>query len=192
MTELPDRMRERPSGDAGDVLSDVLRSVRLSGSMFFLVEASAPWITAAPRAQSFAAAVLPRSQHLISYHVVVEGACWGALLGEAAQPLAAGDILVVPHGDAYFLADDAHAEPALDSDEALRFFREMAAGRLPTVVVEDGGGAARTRFICGFLGCDARPFNPILAALPRVILLRRCWARKRGAPHQSVATRGAG
>ena len=26
-----------------------------------------------------------------------------------------------------------------------------------------------TQFVCGFLGCDARPFNPLLAALPRVI-----------------------
>jgi AraC-like DNA-binding protein len=25
------------------------------------------------------------------------------------------------------------------------------------------------RLVCGFLGCDARPFNPLLAALPRVI-----------------------
>jgi len=24
-------------------------------------------------------------------------------------------------------------------------------------------------FVCGFLGCDARPYNPLLAALPRVI-----------------------
>jgi len=27
--------------------------------------------------------------------------------------------------------------------------------------------------VCGFLGCDARPFNPLLAALPRVIHLSR-------------------
>jgi AraC-like DNA-binding protein len=27
----------------------------------------------------------------------------------------------------------------------------------------------QARFVCGFLGCDARPFNPLLTALPRVI-----------------------
>ena len=26
--------------------------------------------------------------------------------------------------------------------------------------------------ICGFLGCDLRPFNPVLEALPRVLYLR--------------------
>jgi AraC-like DNA-binding protein len=48
----------------------------------------------------------------------------------------------------------------------------MAAGELPSVVTEGGGGAERTQFICGFLGCDLRPFNPVLAALPRMIHLR--------------------
>ena len=26
-------------------------------------------------------------------------------------------------------------------------------------------------FVCGFLGCDARPYNPLLNALPRVMLV---------------------
>jgi AraC-like DNA-binding protein len=45
--------------------------------------------------------------------------------------------------------------------------------RLPLAVTFDGGGAERAKVICGFLGCDARPFNPLLAALPRVLHLPR-------------------
>jgi AraC-like DNA-binding protein len=176
MTDLPDRLPQRPTTveDRGalDVLSDVLRSVRLTGAMLFLVEARTPWITQAPATRSFAAAVLPRAQHLISYHVVTEGDCWGGLAGEAPQPLEAGDILVVPHGDAYFLASPPDAAQTYGDDEAVSFFRRMAAGELPTVVNEGGVGTQCTRFICGFLGCDARPFNPVLAALPRVVHLR--------------------
>jgi AraC-like DNA-binding protein len=63
--------------------------------------------------------------------------------------------------------------PSYGNDDAVAFFRAMAAGELPSVVTEGGGGAERTSFICGFLGCDARPFNPILWALPRAIHLRR-------------------
>jgi len=33
----------------------------------------------------------------------------------------------------------------------------------------DGGGGERSTVACGFLGLDARPFNPLLAALPRVL-----------------------
>jgi AraC-like DNA-binding protein len=186
MTKLPHRMPQRPALPARDaapsavnnahpidVLSDVLRSVRLTGSMFFLVEASTPWITKAPAASVFAAAVLPTAQHLISYHVITEGSCWAGLEGAAAQPLDAGDILVVPHGDPYFLAATPGTQGELDTEEAVWFFRKMAAGELSSVVTEGGGGPDKTNFICGFLGCDARPFNPILAALPRVIHLRR-------------------
>jgi AraC-like DNA-binding protein len=48
----------------------------------------------------------------------------------------------------------------------------MAAGEMPSVVAEGGGGATRAQFICGFLGCDLQPFNPALAALPRWLHLR--------------------
>ncbi len=40
---------------------------------------------------------------------------------------------------------------------------ELSTARL------DGGGRDRTTIVCGFLGLDARPFNPLLAALPRVL-----------------------
>ena len=30
-------------------------------------------------------------------------------------------------------------------------------------------GADRCRFVCGFLGCDTQPFNPLLEALPRIV-----------------------
>jgi AraC-like DNA-binding protein len=188
MTAQPNRLLERPDlrlwprgasdapaspAPASDVLSDVLRTVRLSGAMLFLVDAGAPWRSQAPETRTFAPQVMPQAQHLVSYHIVVGGQCWAGLRGEPLQPLAEGDGLVVPHGDAYVLASHPDAPPSYGDDDAVAFFRSMAAGELPSVVEEGGGGAERTSFICGFLGCDARPFNPILWALPRAIHLRR-------------------
>src|SRR3546814_18994674 len=37
---------------------------------------------------------------------------------------------------------------------------------------EFGGDGAQTRFVCGYLGCDSRPFNPILDAMPRLLHVR--------------------
>jgi AraC-like DNA-binding protein len=43
----------------------------------------------------------------------------------------------------------------------------------PFLVVEGGGEPERRRILCGFLGCDALPFNPVLGPLPRLIHVRR-------------------
>jgi AraC-like DNA-binding protein len=155
-----------------DLLSEVLASIRLSGAMLFLVDASAPWMTWAPPAEAFRQAVLPRSQHLISYHVVTAGRCWAGLRGHRPERFEAGDVLVVPHGNAYFLAEPADAGPAYGADEAIDFFRRMAAGHLAPTVTAGSGGGERAEFICGFLGCHVRPFNPVLAALPPLLHLR--------------------
>jgi AraC-like DNA-binding protein len=40
-------------------------------------------------------------------------------------------------------------------------------------MIHGGGGDERTRFICGYLGCDARPFNPLLAGLPSMLCARK-------------------
>jgi AraC-like DNA-binding protein len=47
------------------------------------------------------------------------------------------------------------------------------AKRLPIAIRREGGGPDRAEVICGFLGCDTRPFNPLLDALPRVIHIPR-------------------
>lgn len=162
-------------GDAAahDALSDVLRVVKLSGALFFLVDASSPWGVDIPPASAFAPIILPRARHVVSYHVVTEGSGWASIPGAPLVQFGAGDVLVFPHGDAYAMLSAPGGRPALPLDEALGFFRAMAAGELPFVVPEGGGGIERARFVCGFLGCDARPFNPLLAALPRLMHVQR-------------------
>jgi AraC-like DNA-binding protein len=150
----------------------VLRSIRLTGALFFLVDASPPWRVALPDGQALAPAVLPRAQHIISYHVVREGSCWGGVVGQAPVRLQPGDILVLPRGDAYAMSTAPGARGGPGRDEVMAFMREMAAGRVPFVVREGGAGSERLRLVCGFLGCDMRPFNPLLATLPPLLHLR--------------------
>ena len=79
-----------------DVLSDVLRNVRLTGAVFFPMDASSPWVDEIPAASEFAPLVLPGAQHVVSYHIVRQGGCWAALCGETPVRLEAGDVFVVP------------------------------------------------------------------------------------------------
>jgi AraC-like DNA-binding protein len=156
-----------------DLLSDVLRGVRLTAAVFFRVEARSPWVIELPDGATIAQSVTPRAQHVISYHVVTDGTCWGGLPGETPLSLAAGDVLVLPHGDPYVMSIARDLRGGPDQDEVLGFLRAMSAGQLSFTVTEDGGGPERLQLVCGFLGCDVRPFNPLLATLPRLLCVRR-------------------
>jgi AraC-like DNA-binding protein len=107
--------------------------------------------------------MFPGSEHLICYHVITHGVCWASIAGEAPMRLVAGDIMVIPHGDAHVLS----STPGLRRSPNMAMYRMPADGKLPVSILVGESGEA-TRFVCGFLGCDARPYNPLLAALPRV------------------------
>jgi len=156
-----------------DPLSDVLRTVKLTGAMFFLVDATSPWCVDVPHARTFSRIVQPRARHIISYHIVVRGAGIASIPGHDPVPISAGDVIVFPHGDPYVMQSAPGVPPEFDEAETLQFFRDMAAGNLPFVVAEGGGSDPPAQFLCGFLGCEAHPFNPLLAALPNLVRVQR-------------------
>ena len=150
-----------------DVLSDVLRAVRLTGAVYFDFELSAPWVAEAPRSSEIAAIVMPGAQRVIEYHLIARGTAWGHAIGQPPIRVQEGDLLIFPQGDAHVLSSAPGMRAAPDLSKFAR-----PSTPLPIVYEIGGGGAARSRVICGFLGCDERPYNPLLAALPRVIHLR--------------------
>ena len=160
-----------------DPLSDVLRAVRLTGAVFFRVDATSPWVVEMPAGAALAPVTLPRAQHVISYHVVTRGACSGGLLtgGEAVR-LQEGDVLVFPHGDPYVMSIAPGMRGGPGPADVLAFMHAMATGRLAFAVAEGGGGPQELGLVCGFLGCDVHPFNPLLAALPRLVHVRDAFA----------------
>ena len=48
--------------------------------------------------------ILPGAEHLISYHILTAGRCWGGLAGEPPVALEPGDVIVFPHGDPHGLS----------------------------------------------------------------------------------------
>ncbi|MGH7803397.1 MAG: cupin domain-containing protein, partial [Candidatus Binatia bacterium] len=130
----------------------MLRSVRLTGAVFFLVDATTPWAARATAGRTLAPIILPGAQQIVSFHIVTAGACWAELGDRPPVRLEAGDVALIPHGDAYALTSAPGAGDAISNDDVLAFFREMAGGRLPPIVAEGGGGAERIGVVCGFLG----------------------------------------
>ncbi len=157
-----------------DPLSDVLQTVSLSGALFFLVDATSPWCVDVPDAKAFAAHLFQRPRHIISYHVVVEGRGRACVPGtDISVEFEQGDIIVFPHGDAYVMQSEPEVPPEFDREQMLEFFRQMASGQLPFIVPEGGGEEPPAKFLCGFLGCDASPFNPLLAQLPSLVRVQQ-------------------
>jgi AraC-like DNA-binding protein len=150
-----------------DTLSDVLRVIRLNGAVFFKIEASTPWVVETPNAASIAPHIMPGVEHVIEYHVITSGTCWGGIVDEPAVQLEAGDIIVFPQGDPHVIS----SAPGMRGSPNFEAMRTVNHGRVPVALSIEGGGPTRAQFVCGFLGCDARPFNPLLATLPRVIHL---------------------
>lgn len=150
-----------------DILSDVLGTVRLSGAVFFDVAASSPWVAEAPPASMLANRVLPGSQHVIEYHVITSGFGWASLLEFDAEPvrLAPGSVVMFPQGDRHTLS----SSPQMRAEPDLSVFDQPEELSPPFYLEQFGGGPDETRLICGFLGCDVLPFNPVIQALPRVV-----------------------
>jgi len=154
-----------------DILSDVLRSVRLRGALYFYVKAAQTWAAEAPASGDIAAAVMPNAEHVMEYHVVTRGSCWSALVGEPPVRLEAGDVVVFPHGDPHVMSSAPGMRAAADVES---YFGRSADARPFSLQLDSSGargGDAETTLVCGFLGCDLRPFNPLIATLPRLLHL---------------------
>ena len=72
-----------------------------------------------------------------------------------------GDLIVFPQGDAHVLS----SAPGMRAAPDMSLFARPSTP-LPIVYELGGGGPERARVVCGFLGCDERPYNPLLTALP--------------------------
>ena len=153
-----------------DVLSDVLSAVRLKGALFFDIDSSPPWVGESPSTADIAT-IMPDVQHIISFHAVLSGSCWAALADRSVPPelLQAGDVVIFPGGAPNTLSSTRgeRGEPEIGM-----YYRPIRQ-HLPFRLILGGDGEPRTRFVCGYLGCDARPFNPLLAALPPILTARK-------------------
>jgi AraC-like DNA-binding protein len=149
-----------------DVLSDVLRAVRLTGAVYFDFELSSPWVAEAPPSRELAGRVMPGAERVIEYHLLARGTCWAHAVGQAPMRLREGDLILFPQGHAHVMSSAPGMRAAPDMS---RFARPSTP--LPIMNELGGGGPERARVVCGFFGCDERPYNPLLTALPPVIHL---------------------
>lgn len=146
-----------------DALSEALNAVRMTGAIFYSLECSEPWGFSVPPLRSVAHLLAPGTERVVSYHLVTEGEAFVRFGVDEPIPVAAGEVLIIPHGDAHTVSK-GRPDALIDSEGLLRGYLN---GSLSTMKVGEGG--AITRFICGYFGCERYADRMFLAGLPTMI-----------------------
>jgi AraC-like DNA-binding protein len=152
-----------------DALSDVLKMVRLTGATFFDVFAKAPWVAESPQRDLILPKVLPGAGHLIAYHVLTQGRCFANIVGQEPIAMEAGEVIVFTKGDPHVLSSSPGMRSDPPSAEAVK---AATSAQLPFVINLGEEGPIAAKLVCGYLACDAQPYNPLLDNLPPVIKAR--------------------
>src|SRR5215469_16204913 len=141
-----------------DILSDVLRVVRLSGSVFFSAEFSSPWALDSPNPELLASIVLPHAECMVLFHILTEGECFVFCNTHPPVTMQAGAVIIFPHCEPHTMCSHPGTKPtpinavfSLSSPDA-------------TLQVGFVDGRKTARFICADLNCDQR-CRQMLAAL---------------------------
>ena len=143
-----------------DVLSEVLKVVKLQGAMYYNGEFSSPWSVCSPPSRAVASCLAPGAGHLIIYHLLTEGRASARLLDGERISLEAGDIVIFPHGDAHIIEN---GPPTKSVDIAKELARIVSQG---LKLARLGGGGDVTRFVCGYMACEPQLSQVFLSGLP--------------------------
>jgi AraC-like DNA-binding protein len=163
---MREALSENPNSSRGvtrdDVLSALLATIRLSGSVQFCIMPSGDWQTGGQASLSILAenpyAVMP-------FHILVSGTCWLRMGGDE-YTLTNGDILIFPFGTAHDLGAGTGGVTIIP----LQDLPEKPWREIP--VVRYGDGLQGVKLLCGYLHCNALSFAPLRHALPKLIHVR--------------------
>ena len=135
-----------------DVLGDILRVIRLQGSVYFNACFCSPWGMSLEQSARSA------------FHLVVTGEAW---LTMAALPeprrLAAGDIVFFPRGTTHSIAERADSK-CLPGSEVVAAYQTGKA-----LFGGDPDDTRQSRILCGYVEFDRSLSHPFLEQLPELI-----------------------
>jgi AraC-like DNA-binding protein len=146
-----------------DAFSEILSGVKLNGAVFFTAEFSAPWGFSAPASSRLTEMIAPGAEHLILYHLVIDGGAVVELTDGQCVDLTPGDVVIFPHGDAHHMSSKEAKRPfpnyGINAKVKARDLTPLRAG----------GGGEISRFVCGYMTCDPSLCRQILSGLPPVL-----------------------
>jgi AraC-like DNA-binding protein len=148
-----------------DSYSDILSAMHITGGIFLDAEFTAPWCVTSsvgPEDCSQFTSIPPRS--VIAFHYVSDGSLHLSAAGDRVV-VEKGEIVVLPRNDDHFLGSNLDL-PAILGESLIQ---PGVNGGLAHI--SHGGGGEKTTVVCGYLG-TARPNDPVLQLLPRILTMR--------------------
>ena len=131
-----------------DVISDVLRSIRLEGTIYFEAQLTAPW-----------GIHIANSGHA-NFHQVTSGSCFVSVEDGTWIELGEGETIILPQGSTHTLSN----QPGDDTIDGQALFDRIDKG-----VVRLGDQDPTTTLVCGHFSYDRELNHPLLQALPPII-----------------------
>jgi AraC-like DNA-binding protein len=140
--------------------------LRLDGAIFLRGEYTETWAYESPPGQMMATLLRPGRDRLVFFHIVARGRCWVSLDDGEPHWAERGDVVVLPYGHQHRMGGAGHAPCVAVTD----LLTPPPWTEFP--VIRHGAGGARTDVICGYLDVDDPLFDPALAALPSIFVVR--------------------
>lgn len=148
-----------------DVLSEVLRVIRLSGAIHLRGQFTRPWAFISSSPDMLPSRLMPGAESITLFHVATSGSSWIACGKIPPTPIAKGDVIILARGDQHVMSSDPGLKPVPIRDINPQPVRDHIH------VLEHGGGGEEALFVCGYLHSDQR-FGPLLDAMPALLCVR--------------------
>ena len=146
--------------------NEALERLRLEGAIYLRAEYTERWALDGQGGPFFAAMMHPGAERLILFHVVASGRCWVSTADGERHWASAGEVIVLPYGDAFLMGGAEPVEPV----SILSVVPPPPWTEMP--IVRHGEGGPRTDVACGFLYSEDPLFEPALNAFPPAFVVR--------------------
>jgi AraC-like DNA-binding protein len=158
-------MIEQTRGALGP-LNEALERLRLEGAIFLRAEYTERWALADQGGPMFAALMHPGAERLILFHVVASGRCWVSTADGERYWASAGEVIVLPYGDAFLMGGVEPVEPV----SIMTVVPPPPWTEMP--IVRHGEGGSRTDIVCGCLYSEDPLFDPALKVFSPAFVVR--------------------
>jgi AraC-like DNA-binding protein len=155
-----------PTGAAHEPLDEALERLHLEGAIYLRAEYTERWALGDQGGPMFAAMMHPGAERLILFHVVASGRCFVSCADGERHWANAGEVIVLPYGDAFLMGGVEPVEPT----SILSVVPPPPWTEMP--IVRQGEGGERTDIVCGFLYSEDPLFDPALKAFPPAFVVR--------------------